>query len=131
MKSINTEVKFLLDSNIALSSNYELSDEVKNAFKVCSEGRPMRIWYLDTPSFSLHKENWILRFRYMKGKDFELTYKKRFSVNEYETLCLTKEVKLFSDFKLEIDKSFSKSTCSLSFIKKFAATRSRNNLYSI
>lgn len=127
-KSKTTEVKFVLDPNKALAEKYSLSNEATEFLQVEEAGKHMRIWYLDTDSQSLKGENWIVRYRYLEGSDFELTYKKRFSKHEFETYEESKGLKDFKGFELEVDMSFSKSTYSLSYVKLFPLTKELKDL---
>lgn len=127
-KSKTTEVKFDLDSKKVLADKYTLNNDAAEFLHADDEGKHMRIWYLDTDSQSLMGENWTVRYRYLEGSDFELTYKKRFSKHEFETYEEANGLKDFKGFELEVDMSFSKSTYSLSYIKMFALTKELKNL---
>jgi len=113
-----TEVKLILDSNLALNGEFLLKDEISDYFKIAHAQQHMKLWYLDTPGQALKSEGWILRYRYHEGLDFELTFKKRYDENVYKELP-EKALHEFKDFKQEIDMGFSKKTYSFSYVKNF------------
>lgn len=125
----NAEVKFVLDSKLALNEKFELSDDVKTFFNVTQAGQRMRIWSVDTANQDLYRADWIVRYRYHEHCDFELTFKKRFNETQYDAIMNTKVgEKLSKDFEQEIDMCFSKNTYSLSFIQSFPMS---DNLYDL
>jgi hypothetical protein len=113
-----TELKLVLDSGSALREGYELSDELKSCFDIKKPAQEMRIWYLDTAAQDLQGINWIVRYRYHEGCDFELTFKKRYSEAEYKSAD-GDEFDAFKEFKPQIDMSVSKKTYSFSCARLF------------
>lgn len=122
-----TEVKLMLDSASAFDGGFELSAELKSHFDIRKPAEAMRIWYLDTPDQRLQAQNWIVRYRYHEGCDFELTFKKRYSESEYRDIT-GENLEQFKDFKPQIDMSVSKSTFSFACVKTFKLNDSLYNL---
>jgi hypothetical protein len=77
------EVKLLLQPSEVLSSNNNLKDDVRSTFSIPSSSKKMNIQFIDTDEQSFYTNGWVLRIRKTEGdKKFELTYKKRYPVNE-------------------------------------------------
>lgn len=124
----NTEVKFVLNSAVALSNKYHLTNEVVEYFNVNEIGKKMKLWFLDTPSQDLYKQNWTVRFRCREKDDFELTFKKRYSDEQYHAMIKTETVKKFSKFEPEIDMEYTQKHYSLSYVKTFPLTHDLKHL---
>lgn len=122
-----TEVKLMLESAAALQDGFKLSDDLISYFNVKRNSEEMRIWYVDTPEKRLQSENWIVRYRYHEGCDFELTFKKRYGESEYKALP-AEQAERFTAFKPQIDMSVSKKTYSFAFVKLF---KMGDNLYNL
>lgn len=124
----NTEVKFVLNSAVALSTKYNLANEVVEYFEVNQIGRKMKLWFLDTLNQDLYNQNWTVRFRCREDNDFELTFKKRYSDEQYYTMIKTDTAKGFSKFEPEIDMEYTQKHYSLSYVKTFPLTHDLKNL---
>lgn len=125
----NTEVKFVLNSDLALQKDFTLTDDIISFFSIDHPSQQMKVWYLDTKNQSLNNDDWIIRYRYHDDCDFELTYKKRCSEAQYKAIIDTQLGDSFSkQFKPEIDMGFSKETYSLSYMKYFTMNDDFYNL---
>lgn len=122
-----TEVKLLLDSKRALEGRFP-STSLCTLFGFPPQAEPMLVWYLDTAAQELRESNWSVRYR-QRNSELELTYKKRYSDQDYRAMIQTPLYKAFSaDFSSEIDLGYSKKTCSLSCTKTFQAQDSLDDL---
>lgn len=124
----NTEVKFILNSTVVLSKKNNLTDEIVEYFQVNEIGKKMKLWFLDTPNQDLYEQNWTVRFRYRQEDDFELTFKKRYSDEQYHAMIKTDTAKRFSKFDPEIDMEYSQKHYSLSYVKTFPLTHDLKHL---
>jgi hypothetical protein len=88
----------------------------------------MKIWYLDTIDQQLKKFGWIVRYRFREGRDFELTYKRRFKESEFKALSI-KTLYSLSNFEPEIDMSITKKTYSFANSKTIPASDELYNLH--
>ena len=128
------EVKFLLDSDQVLNKEHLLKKEYRNYFNTDSDYLTMGMLYLDTDMQDFNNEGWINRIRIKEGaSDFELTYKKRYSIqngNTEEALALANQEGFDStdtNYSAEIDWGYSKMTLSLS-CKKEKSNKGYDNL---
>ncbi len=94
---------------------------MKKKYGITKPGQHMKIWYLDTAKKQLDRENWIVRYRYHEGCDFELTFKKRFKESEYLSLS-REDLNAYKGFEPEIDMGHTKRTYSFSYIKSIKLT---------
>lgn len=79
----NFEVKLLLNPSEVLKSDGSLKNDVLVAFGITQSPIEMSIQFVDTVKKDIYNNGWSLRIRKEENADkFELTYKKRYSVNE-------------------------------------------------
>jgi hypothetical protein len=77
------EVKLLLNPSEVLSSDGKLKSDVSAAFNISESTKKMNIQLLDTVEKDINNNGWNLRIRKKESANkFELTYKKRYEVNE-------------------------------------------------
>lgn len=77
------EVKLLLKPSEVLGSDNKLKDKVRSAFNIPSSTKKMNIQFMDTKEKDIYNKGWNLRIRKTENdEEFELTYKKRYSVDE-------------------------------------------------
>jgi len=77
------EVKLLLNPSEVLGSDGKLKHDVLAAFTISQSTKKMKVQFVDTVEKDIYNNGWNLRIRKEENADkFELTYKKRYSVNE-------------------------------------------------
>ncbi|EXJ74636.1 uncharacterized protein A1O5_02933 [Cladophialophora psammophila CBS 110553] len=77
------EVKVLLKCEEVLGSSNKLNDAVQSEFDIVPGTKKMNIQFVDTEKKAIYSSGWNLRIRKTEGKNnFELTYKKRYPVQE-------------------------------------------------
>jgi len=120
-KAMDYEVKYLLDPLKTLDGFGNLSADVIEKFGM--EGfKEIAVQFLETPAREFDGKGWLNRVR-NKGKELELTYKKRFDVEETlkKTLQLA-EGEGFSvtgdDYAVEVDWGYKKQTLSFGNTKE-------------
>lgn len=75
------EVKLLLDSNKVLNNEMLLNEEFRSEFDISSKYSTVGVLYVDTPDLKFNQVGWQNRIKIKENSsDFELTYKKRYSV---------------------------------------------------
>ncbi len=123
------EVKFMLDANEVLKNDGTLTSDVMDAFEVNSPAKKLIVEYFDTDALDLNDAGWNVRFRKKEDKkDYELTYKKRFSIlngNIDDALNTANAAGFDSsddNYKAEVDWGYSKQTLSFSVEKKTSAS---------
>ena len=119
--NIPCEVKFPLDEKVLDSDNKtKVSDIYKDIFALSKEIL-IKVSYIDTDEQFFFKESWINRIRAKEGsKDFEYTFKKRYSITDEkidEAVERAKADGIFGnkDFSFEIDWSFARMTLDCKF----------------
>lgn len=81
----NYEVKLLLDSDIVLNSDDLLKSAYCNLFETSKNYEKTGVLYVDTEDLAFNDEGWVNRIRIKENSDcFELTYKKRYSVQNQD-----------------------------------------------
>ncbi|GAU79240.1 hypothetical protein [Fusibacter sp. 3D3] len=122
----NYEVKFYLKADQVLDSNYKLKKSVREIFDMPSSVTKMRVQYLDDAVLDLNTFGWYCRLRKKEdSKAFELTYKKRYPINEGDieaTLALAASEGFDAgedDYEAQMDWGYSKQTLSFSNTKTF------------
>ncbi len=75
------EIKLGLDPNGALKGGRP-THELLHAFRLEDVPDTRAYSYYDTEEHDLNKAGWAIRLRHKDGKDFEGTYKKRYTVGE-------------------------------------------------
>lgn len=123
------EAKFLLDANKVLESDGTLQSAVKDAFEVEGQAKKQMVEYFDTDALDLKAADWNVRFRKKEDKkDYELTYKKRFTVVNGDIDAALTEANAAGfdasddNYDAEIDWGYSKQTLSFSNDKKTPAS---------
>lgn len=132
------EVKFFLNQNNALNTDYELKKDVSSVFGIQKpDYKQMEIGFIDTDNRNIYYEGWILRYRRKKTK-YELTYKKRYQINnnDIESVLLQASKDGFDmsspKFETEIDWGFEKKTLNFSCeIEESLVDLSNTNLPSL
>lgn len=119
------EMKFLLDSSQVLNDDYELNSEYRDFFDTGKKYDTVGVMYLETEDYDFSNEGWYNRIRIEEDSDdFDLTYKKRYSVNNGDIdAALTKANKEGFDisdtnYEAQVDWGYEKMTLSLSNKKK-------------
>lgn len=83
-QKIETEVRFLLDSDAVLDEDHKLKKEIRSEFDAGKKIKKFGVVYYDGTDRVFEREGWINRIRMQEGKadkGFELTYKKRYSIS--------------------------------------------------
>ena len=83
--SIPCETHILLDSALVLDEKHLLKKEIRDEFQLEKKFKSYSLAYFETPDRAFGNEGWINRVRMRDGKadkGFELTYKKRYRVEE-------------------------------------------------
>ena len=115
------EVKLLLKPEQVLGYNKEMKQEVLEHFQAGTNYERIQVQFLDTVNKSLSNEGWFARIRKKEfSKDFELTYKKRYPIQNgviQDALEVAKKDGFDSktdSYEAEIDWGFGKKTLSIS-----------------
>ena len=121
----NYELKFLIDSDQVLNSDYELNSEYRDYFNTGKKYNTVGVLYIETPEYDFSNQGWNNRLRIKEDKDnFDLTYKKRYPIENGDidaALSLAnKEGFDISDtnYEAQVDWGYEKMTLSLSNNKK-------------
>ena len=80
---IETEIRFLLDSDAVLDEDHKLKKEICSEFDTSNKIKKFGVVYYDGTDRVFEREGWINRIRMREGKadkGFELTYKKRYPI---------------------------------------------------
>lgn len=122
------EVKLLLKPEQVLGYNKEMKQEVLEHFQAGTNYERIQVQFLDTANKNLSNEGWFARIRKKEfSKDFELTYKKRYPIQNgviQEALEVAKKDGFDSktdNYEAEIDWGFEKKTLSISNKKSYSA----------
>ena len=122
------EVKLLLKPEQVLGYNKEMKQEVLENFQAGTKYERIQVQFLDTANKSLSDEGWFARIRKKEfSKDFELTYKKRYPIQNgviQDALEVAKKEGFDSNtdsYEAEIDWGFEKKTLSISNKKSYSA----------
>ncbi|MED1266185.1 hypothetical protein P4U03_05760 [Bacillus mycoides] len=122
------EVKLLLKPEQVLGYNKEMNQEVLEYFQAGTNYERIQVQFLDTANKSLSNEGWFARIRKKEfSKDFELTYKKRYPIQNVmiqDALEVAKKDGFDSktdNYEAEIDWGFEKKTLSISNKKSYSA----------
>ncbi|PEP78723.1 hypothetical protein CN581_22030 [Bacillus toyonensis] len=122
------EVKLLLKPEQVLGYNKEIKQEVLEHFQVGTNYERIQVQFLDTANKNLSDEGWFARIRKKEfSKDFELTYKKRYPIQNgviQDALEVAKKEGFDSktdSYEAEIDWGFGKKTLSISNKKSYSA----------
>ncbi|MEH7277970.1 hypothetical protein V7457_03340 [Bacillus toyonensis] len=122
------EVKLLLKPEQVLAYNKEMKQEVLEHFQVGTNYERIQVQFLDTANKSLSNEGWFARIRKKEfSKDFELTYKKRYPIQNgviQDALEVAKKEGFDSktdSYEAEVDWGFGKKTLSISNKKSYSA----------
>ncbi|TPV46588.1 hypothetical protein [Bacillus dicomae] len=122
------EVKLLLKPEQVLGSNDEVKQEVLERFQAGTNYERIQVQFLDTANKNLSNEGWFTRIRKKEfSKDFELTYKKRYPIQNgviQDALEVAKKDGFDSEtdnYEAEIDWGFEKKTLSISNKKSYSA----------
>ncbi|EJS61739.1 hypothetical protein ICE_00931 [Bacillus cereus BAG1X1-2] len=122
------EVKLLLKPEQVLGDNKEMKQEVLENFQAGTKYERIQVQFLDTANKSLSDEGWFARIRKKEfSKDFELTYKKRYPIQNgviQDALEVAKKEGFDSNtdsYEAEIDWGFEKKTLSISNKKSYSA----------
>ncbi|PEM18783.1 hypothetical protein COI51_02310 [Bacillus toyonensis] len=122
------EVKLLLKPEQVLGYNKEMKQEVLEHFQVGTNYERIQVQFLDTANKNLSDEGWFARIRKKEfSKDFELTYKKRYPIQNgviQDALEVAKKEGFDSktdSYEAEIDWGFGKKTLSISNKKSYSA----------
>lgn len=122
------EVKLLLKPEQVLGYNKEMNQEVLEYFQAGTNYERIQVQFLDTANKNLSNEGWFARIRKKEfSKDFELTYKKRYPIQNgviQDALELAKKDGFDSktdNYEAEIDWGFEKKTLSISNKKSYSA----------
>jgi uncharacterized protein YjbK len=114
------EVKFFLNQNNVLNTDYELKKDVSSILGIQTpDYKQMEIGFMDTDNKNIYHEGWILRYRRKKTK-YELTYKKRYQINnnDIDSVLLQASKEGFDmssqKFETEIDWGFEKKALNFS-----------------
>ena len=76
------EVKLLMNPTVVLGSDNKLKATVLSTFAMPTSVTKMNVQFLDTDAKDIYNVGWSPRIRKMEGgSDFELTYKKRYTVS--------------------------------------------------
>ncbi|TKJ00155.1 hypothetical protein FC695_22280, partial [Bacillus cereus] len=108
--------------------NKEMKQEVLEHFQAGTKYERIQVQFLDTANKSLSDEGWFARIRKKEfSKDFELTYKKRYPIQNgviQDALEVAKKEGFDSNtdsYEAEIDWGFEKKTLSISNKKSYSA----------
>ncbi|MGE1130825.1 hypothetical protein [Bacillus wiedmannii] len=122
------EVKLLLKPEQVLGYNKEMNQEILEYFQAGTNYERIQVQFLDTANKNLSNEGWFARIRKKElSKDFELTYKKRYPIQNgviQDALELAKKDGFDSktdNYEAEIDWGFEKKTLSISNKKSYSA----------
>ncbi|MDJ1476881.1 hypothetical protein QBX67_16750 [Bacillus sp. LS15-K4] len=122
------EVKLLLKPEQVLGYNKEINQEVLEYFQAGTNYERIQVQFLDTANKNLNNEGWFARIRKKEfSKDFELTYKKRYPIQNgviQDALEVAKKDGFDSktdNYEAEIDWGFEKKTLSISNKKSYSA----------
>ncbi|KXI40805.1 hypothetical protein ACS94_11490 [Bacillus cereus] len=122
------EVKLLLKPEQVLGPNKEMKQDVLEHFQAGTNYERIQVQFLDTANKNLSNEGWFARIRKKEfSKDFELTYKKRYPIQNgviQDALELAKKDGFDSktdNYEAEIDWGFEKKTLSISNKKSYSA----------
>ncbi|MGD6892160.1 hypothetical protein [Bacillus mobilis] len=122
------EVKLLLKPEQVLGYNKEINQEVLEYFQAGTNYERIQVQFLDTANKNLSNEGWFARIRKKEfSKDFELTYKKRYPIQNgviQDALEVAKKDGFDSktdNYEAEIDWGFEKKTLSISNKKSDSA----------
>ncbi|KAH0829260.1 hypothetical protein AYO21_09786 [Fonsecaea monophora] len=128
------EVKILIKPSEVLTSNNKLDSAIVTEFHVESSAKKMNIQFLDTKERDLYTSGWNLRIRKEEGEeDFELTYKKRYAIDEGDariaggSIDMALETALQEGFdtttvyKAQVEVGYQKQTLSVSSDVKVSA----------
>ncbi|MFC9448811.1 hypothetical protein ACFTSE_21755 [Bacillus cereus] len=122
------EVKLLLKPEQVLGDNKEMKQEVLEHFQAGTKYERIQVQFLDTANKNLSSEGWFARIRKKEfSKDFELTYKKRYPIQNgviQDALEIAKKDGFDSNtdsYEAEIDWGFEKKTLSISNKKSYSA----------
>ncbi|MEB9413943.1 hypothetical protein P4J15_12835 [Bacillus cereus] len=122
------EVKLLLKPEQVLGDNKKMKQEVLEHFQAGTKYERIQVQFLDTANKSLSEEGWFARIRKKEfSKDFELTYKKRYPIQNgviQDALEVAKKEGFDSNtdsYEAEIDWGFEKKTLSISNKKSYSA----------
>lgn len=117
----NYEVKIYMNPSVVLDSDNKLKQEVLDTFNMPSTVTKMSVEYLDSSNLDFNDIGWDVRLRKMEGDaDFELTYKKRYSIangnidSALQTAALDGFDKSEDDYDAQVDWSYNKQTLSFS-----------------
>ncbi|CAK9781790.1 hypothetical protein CC85DRAFT_281453 [Cutaneotrichosporon oleaginosum] len=120
------EIKLGLDPNGALKGGRP-THELLHAFRLEDTPDTRSYSYYDTEGHELNKAGWAIRLRHKDGKDFEATYKKRYTVGPEgldAALKLARDEgfdKSDTNYDAEVDWTFSKKTLSFTLKKEWPA----------
>jgi hypothetical protein len=121
----NYEVKLLLDPTIVLGSDKKLKPTVLSTFAIPTSVTKMNVQFLDTDAKDIYNHGWSPRLRKMEGgNDFELTYKKRYTINngDIDAALATANGEGFDStattYDAQIEWGYQKKTLSISRDKK-------------
>ncbi|MFE7377072.1 hypothetical protein ACFU6E_20895 [Bacillus cereus] len=122
------EVKLLLKPEQVLGDNKEMTEEVLEYFQAGTNYERIQVQFLDTANKNLSSEGWFARIRKKEfSKDFELTYKKRYPIQNgviQDALEIAKKDGFDSktdSYEAEVDWGFEKKTLSISNKKSYSA----------
>ncbi|WP_448163381.1 hypothetical protein [Bacillus mobilis] len=122
------EVKLLLKPEQVLGYNKEINQEVLEYFHAGTNYERIQVQFLDTANKDLSKEGWFARIRKKEfSKDFELTYKKRYPIQNgviQDALEVAKKDGFDNkadSYGAEVDWGFEKKTLSISNKKSYSA----------
>lgn len=122
------EVKLLLKPEQVLGDNKEMNEEVLEYFQAGTNYERIQVQFLDTANKNLSSEGWFARIRKKEfSKDFELTYKKRYPIQNgviQDALEIAKKDGFDSktdSYEAEVDWGFEKKTLSISNKKSYSA----------
>ncbi|HDR6297441.1 hypothetical protein QCI44_19630 [Bacillus cereus group sp. RP37] len=122
------EVKLLLKPEQVLGYNKEMKQEVLEYFQAGTNYERIQVQFLDTENKNLSNEGWFARIRKKEfSKDFELTYKKRYPIQNgviQDALEVAKKDGFDSktdNYEAEVDWGFEKKTLSISNKKSYSA----------
>ncbi|HGH7176454.1 TPA: hypothetical protein ACJMKJ_004057 [Bacillus wiedmannii] len=122
------EAKLLLKPEQVLGYNKEIKQEVLEYFQAGTNYERIQVQFLDTANKNLNNEGWFARIRKKEfSKDFELTYKKRYPIQNgviQDALEVAKKDGFDSktdNYEAEIDWGFEKKTLSISNKKSYSA----------
>ncbi|QWH17104.1 hypothetical protein EXW62_08345 [Bacillus mycoides] len=122
------EVKLLLKPEQVLNSDKSIKKEVLEHFQTGTNYEKIKVQFLDTANKNLSNEGWFARIRKKEfSKDFELTYKKRYPIQNgaiQDAIEVAKKDGFDSktdSYEAEIDWGFEKKTLSISNKKSYSA----------